>query len=163
MKTRGFTLIEVLVALLVLGIGLLGVAGLQSATLGLNHGSYMRSQATVLAQDVVDRMRANQRGTENGSYDQGTATQNNGCTQVTGCTVAEMAQHDLFEWQALLASELPQGEGVVCIDSTPEDGDGAGGTDNDCDGAGDVRVVKIWWYSKDEEEKHRFVTEVRPQ
>lgn len=162
-RTRGFTLIEVLVALLVLGIGLLGVAGLQSATMGLNHGSYLRSQATVLAQDIVDRMRSNPRATANGNYDQGTASQNNGCTDVAGCTTTDMAGHDLYQWQAAVADQLPNGEGVVCIDSTPNDGDGAGSTDNDCDGTGDVRVVKLWWYSKEEDETHRFVTEVRPQ
>jgi len=161
--TRGFTLIEVLVALLVLGIGLLGVAGLQSATLGLNHGSYLRSQATVLAQDVADRMRANPRGTANGDYDQGAATASAGCTNATGCTTTEMAQNDLFEWEDAVASELPDGEGIVCIDSTPEDGTGPGAADNACDGNGEVRVIKVWWYSKDDQDTRRFVTEVRPQ
>lgn len=161
-NTRGFTLVEVLVALLVLGVGLLGVAGLQSATLGLNHGSYLRSQATVLAQDMVDRMRANPRATANGDYDQGTAAVTASCTDAAGCTTIEMAQNDLSEWEAALATELPDGEGVVCIDSTPQDGDGPAAADNACDGVGDVRVIKIWWYSKDDDVTTRFVTEVRP-
>lgn len=156
---RGFTLIEVLVALLVLGIGLLGVAGLQSATLGMNHASYLRSQATVLAQDITDRMRANPRGTGNGAYFQGTATETSSCTTTTGCTTLEMAQHDLWEWQNLLAARLPSGEGVVCLDSTPDDGSGSGAPA--CDGAGTNPKVKIWWFSKDDEATQRFVTEVR--
>lgn len=162
-NTRGFTLVEVLVALLVLGVGLLGVAGLQSATLGLNHGSYLRSQATVLAQDMVDRMRANPRATANGDYDEaGAGASTATCEQAAGCTTQQMAAHDIAEWQAALGNELPDGEGVVCIDSTPRDGDGPAAVDNACDGAGDVRVIKIWWYSKDEDVTTRFVTEVRP-
>lgn len=156
---RGFTLIEVLVALLVLGIGLLGVAGLQSATLGMNHASYLRSQATVLALDITDRMRANPRATGNGAYFQGTATETSSCTTTTGCTTLEMAQHDLWEWENLLATRLPNGEGVVCLDSTPDDGDNAGSPD--CDGGGSNPKIKIWWFSKDDDATQRFVTEVR--
>src|SRR5262249_56408603 len=58
-RARGFTLIEALVALLVLSIGLLGVAALQLTSLRSNPSSSFRSQATLLAYDVVDRMRAN--------------------------------------------------------------------------------------------------------
>jgi type IV pilus assembly protein PilV len=56
---NGFTLIEVLVALLILAIGLLGVAALQFRGLQYNHDAYMRSQANVLAYDIADRMRLN--------------------------------------------------------------------------------------------------------
>ena len=55
----GFTLIESLVALLVLSIGLLGVAAMQLASLQANNGAFQRTQATFLAQDIADRMRAN--------------------------------------------------------------------------------------------------------
>lgn len=162
--TRGFTLVEVLVALLVLGIGLLGVAGLQSATLGLNHGSYLRSQATILSQDIVDRMRANPSATSDGTYDQGTASTHANCEMAGGCSVQEMAEHDLEEWNTAVADELPNGQGIVCIDGTPDDGDGPAVADNECDGAaGANRVIKIWWYSKDEDDTQRFVTEVRPR
>ena len=58
-RSRGFTLVEVLVALVVLSIGLLGVAALQLTSLRSNHSSAMRSQATFLAYDIIDRMRAN--------------------------------------------------------------------------------------------------------
>lgn len=156
----GFTLVEVLVALLVLGIGLLGVAGLQSATLGMNHASYLRSQATVLAEDITDRMRSNPRGTGNNAYDQGTASSHPGCSDTTGCTTTEMAENDLFEWQNALTTQLPDGEGVVCFDSTPDDGTGAGSPA--CDGGGSNRKIKIWWYSREDQQTHSFVTEVRP-
>jgi type IV pilus assembly protein PilV len=55
----GFTLVEVLVAVLVLAVGLLGLAGLQLASMKSNHSAYRRSQATIAAYDLLDRMRAN--------------------------------------------------------------------------------------------------------
>ena len=66
---RGATLIEVLVAVVVLSIGLLGLAGLQVTSLQSNHSAYMRSQASLLAYDLADRMRAARSATEGGAYD----------------------------------------------------------------------------------------------
>lgn len=59
MHMKGFTLVEVLVALLILSIGLLGLAGLQAGGLRSNHSAYLRSQAVMLAHDMADRMRSN--------------------------------------------------------------------------------------------------------
>lgn len=66
---RGMTLIEVLVALLVLAIGLLGVAALQAIGLKTGRSAYERSQATMLAYDLADRMRARRADALNGDYD----------------------------------------------------------------------------------------------
>ncbi len=55
---RGAGLIEVLVAVVVLGVGLLGAAGMQLAGLQGGHSAYQRSQATWLANDLIDRLRA---------------------------------------------------------------------------------------------------------
>lgn len=74
---RGATLIEVLVAMLVLSIGLLGLAGMQMTALKSNQSAYYRSQATVLAYDIIDRMRANRADALNGVYD--IALQNQAC------------------------------------------------------------------------------------
>lgn len=56
-KTSGFTLIEVLVTLVVLSVGLLGLAGLQLVGMRGNHSAYLRTRATLAAADLVDRMR----------------------------------------------------------------------------------------------------------
>ncbi len=99
----GFTLIEALVALLVLSIGLLGVAAMQLASLQANNGAFQRTQATFLAQDIADRMRANRGAAiaEQYDFDLGDAT------PVAPATVAEQ---DIVAWKARLVATLPQGE-----------------------------------------------------
>jgi type IV pilus assembly protein PilV len=59
MKQSGFSLLEVLIAVLVLGIGLLGFAALQISSISTGEEGYFRSQALIIAQDLADRMRAN--------------------------------------------------------------------------------------------------------
>lgn len=59
---QGTSLLEVLISVIVLALGLLGFAGLQSVSMKNNHNAYMRSQATVLAADGIDRLRANKVG-----------------------------------------------------------------------------------------------------
>jgi len=113
-KMTGFTLFEVLIAVLVLSIGLLGLASLQVEGLKNNNSAYMRSQASILAYDLADRIRAN----PGPNYATTTAAAVSGCTTVTGCNTDEMAANDLFEWQAAIASALPSGSGTVTRDSS---------------------------------------------
>jgi type IV pilus assembly protein PilV len=136
----GFTLIEVLIAVVILAGGLLGLAGLQVATLKNNQSAYLRSQATQLAYDMSDRMRSNRLGTANGNYNNQSATSNN--CETSSCTPAQMAGYDLAQWNAALAAQLPSGSGVVCIDSTPNDGTVAS---NACFNNGNSYAIKIWW------------------
>jgi len=65
-RARGFTLIEALVALIVLSIGLLGIAGMQISGLRANQSAASRTQASYLADDIADRMRANYTAARNG-------------------------------------------------------------------------------------------------
>lgn len=139
----GFTLIEVMISVLILSIGLLGLAGLQASALQTNQSAFTRSQATAFAYDLADRMRANIPGVVAGNYNPANAGLTNTCTTTGGCSVQEMAEHDLAEWNALIATYLPMGEGTVCIDSTPEDGTGVAAAA--CDGSGTQYAVKIWW------------------
>ena len=139
----GFTLIEVMIAVLVLSIGLLGLAGLQVTALQNNQSSFTRSQATALAYDLADRMRANVPGVMAGFYDPAAPAINAGCLNPGGCSVQAMARHDLAEWNAAIASNLPMGTGTACVDSTP--GDGASEAAPECDGVGTQYTVKIWW------------------
>lgn len=139
-KVSGFTLIEILIAMVVLGIGLLGLAGLQATGLRNSHSAYHRSQATQLAYDMADRMRANPVGFAAGAYNDGAATNDN--CQANACTPAQMAGYDIDQWDAELAAQLPGGSGVVCIDSTSDDGTAAAPA---CDGNGNTYAIKIWW------------------
>ncbi len=70
---RGATLLEVLISIVIISLGLLSVAALQSMSLKSNNGSYLRSQATILAVDLADRIRAAPDAAENGVYDNGSA------------------------------------------------------------------------------------------
>ncbi len=105
-REQGFTLIEVLIATLVLTVGLLGIAAMQMVSFQTNQSAYMRSQATFLAQDILDRIRANQRGYRNTTiYDAidtdnaGTIPASPGCkTGDAGCTPAQMGLEDTREW-----------------------------------------------------------------
>ncbi len=154
----GFTLIEVLVALVVLSIGLLGVAGLQAKSQQFSRSAYLNTQATVLAHDMFERMRANPQGLLNSNkyYDHPVATKKTNCFTLTGCSVEAMAKNDMYEWAQDAARKLPGGKVVVCIDSTADDGEPAAPA---CDGNGKFYAVKVWWQNL-KAETHRVVTTV---
>ncbi len=160
--TGGFTLIEVLVAVLVLAIGLLGIAGLQAAGLQMNNSAYLRSQAAVLTQDLADRVRANTEGYQTGAYDIGdpsSVSQTSSCFTTAGCSSTQLAQSDVARWRAAVQSLLPGGEGTICQDDSPDDG--ASETSPACSGSGNY-VIKIWWRNDREGgDKYRYETEIR--
>ena len=101
---RGTTLVEVLVALVVLSVGLLGIAALQMTSLRNNRGAHLRSQAQVLAYDIADRMRANRNVALANAY-----------VVALGVTPAggTLNALDLQEWKATLAQALPSGDGEI--------------------------------------------------
>ncbi|MEJ2686696.1 MAG: type IV pilus modification protein PilV [Gammaproteobacteria bacterium] len=122
MSTRyGFTLFEVLIALLILSIGLLGLAALFTSGMKSNHGAYMRTQATLLAYDMADRMRANATGVANGDYDSISATPpgshpqcaTSSSTTASDCTPQQIAIFDHYQWDKELQTLLPHGQGTV--------------------------------------------------
>jgi type IV pilus assembly protein PilV len=119
-KQQGFTLLEVLIALLVLSIGLLGLAALQTTGLRSNEMASMRTTATMLAYDISDRMRANPRGTTDGDYviDSGPVTVSvTDCTS-TDCATDELATFDLSQWKTAIA-RLPGGKGDITQTAGP--------------------------------------------
>jgi|SRR5581483_2616758 type IV pilus assembly protein PilV len=111
----GFTLIETLVTLAVLSIGLLGLAMLQVQGMKFTHESYLRTQATMLAYDIIDRMRANKTGADAGNYgSQATpitaapSTAENCADTSGGCaSTAALANYDLTRWYQLQGATLP--------------------------------------------------------
>lgn len=110
---HGFTLLEVLVALVVLSIGLLGIGKLVMISSRGNDSAYMRSQATVLAYSILDAMRANRDEATTGAYNVGTGTYTGaaGCVTST-CDASTLAVSDLANWKTALLT-LPSGDGTV--------------------------------------------------
>lgn len=125
MKTKhpnhGFSLIEVMVAVLIVTLGLLGIAGTLLTATRSASSSYLQQNAVQYAYDIVDRMRANAASVSaGGPYTAtmtapGTAPSPN-CTTST-CTSAEMAAWDVWEWQSLLNTNLPNGKGSITLAS----------------------------------------------
>ena len=115
---KGFTLLEVLVALLVLSIGLLGLAGLQTLSLRNNQSAFQRSQAVVLAYDALDRVRGNrdQAAAYVTAFDETSANFTTTSCPTAGCTAAQMAVNDLAAWKAEVA-RLPAGAGQIAVDA----------------------------------------------
>lgn len=123
--SRGFTLIEILIALLVLSLGLIGLAMLQATGLRYNNESYMRSQATILAYDIIDRMRANKTAADAGSYclDSQTPTcetkavpTKETCGDTGGCSSnSKLATYDVSQWYEMQKQLLSPGSSPSSI------------------------------------------------
>jgi type IV pilus assembly protein PilV len=133
-NSRGFSLVEVLVSIVVLSIALLGTAGLTAASLKNTNTSYYRSQATVLADDILDRMRANAAVARVGNYnitgDPPTFTASSG-----------MALLDVTEWSATVADTLPGGLGTVSV-------------------ASGIATVEITWGGEDDPQSFTTVSQL---
>ncbi len=124
----GLSLIEVLIALIILAIGLLGTAAMQTLSMESTVNANYRSVALYMANDLIDRIRANPVAHENGHYDSTAgAVLNSACTTSTGCTPAEMAKNDVQEWLNGLSNKLPSGTGTITR------------------GTGDAYVITVSW------------------
>lgn len=156
-QTLGYALLEALVAVIVTSIGFIAAARLQTLGLTFNNSVLHRQKATLLGNQMTDRMRANNPiGSDVQKLYDKVAPGSTDCL-ASGCTPALLAQADAAEWAADVAAQLPDGTGVVCIDSTPDDGEAGAAA---CDGVGRLLAVKVWW--SDALGSSRFVTVARP-
>lgn len=105
-RQTGFSMVEILVTLVVLSLGLLGVLGLQVTGLQRNDGAYLRTQASLYAYDIADRMRANRDNALAGTY--------NLLMTDTAPTGSGIANLDRSEWFTDLSS-LPGGDGSINV------------------------------------------------
>jgi type IV pilus assembly protein PilV len=148
-KQHGFTLLEVLVTLVIFAFGMLGVAGLQMASLSNMDSAQNRSVASLKASEMADRIRVNPAATYDGvgGADNKCRTAHyanrNGAAE--NCTKEQMAADDVWDWKQELEARLPGGTGTVCIDSTPDDGQPAATA---CDNVGTALAIKVWWNEK---------------
>jgi type IV pilus assembly protein PilV len=147
-QQSGFSLIEVLVATVIMSIGILGIAGLQVVSLQQNRSSLLRSEALQFGNDIVDRMRANPDEVYAPvEYTDAPISGAKNCKEVS-CSAAEMSDYDIALWKCMISptdsagatyticagllaafrtvSSLPGGEGEIQI-------------------AGDVQTVRVRW------------------
>lgn len=135
-QQKGFTLLEAMVALVIFSIGLIGIAGLQTQSLTFNQSSYVRSQATYLVYDMLDRMRANREAAENGNYDLSLGTTAPSATCVgtsSSCSTAGIAQADIYEWLQNVKATLPSGDGSIQRTTS---------------GGGQIVTINVQWLDK---------------
>lgn len=105
----GVSMIEVLVSIIILSIGLLGLAGLQTASLTQNHSANFRSTATVMAYSILDSMRANRIEAGAGSY--------NHALEDSAPASGTLSGQDVGNWLNELALRLPEGSGSINVDA----------------------------------------------
>lgn len=157
----GFTLIEVLVSIVILSFGLLGIAGMQAASLKISRDSQHQATGVLLAREYAELMRNNIRIAE---LTTGTATSGNryliahNATKPTAaskdcrtnkCTSSDIAQWDRDDWLMRVHEALPDAKVEVCFDNRPfqTSGNDAGlpkGWGN-CDNTGNTVMIKIGW------------------
>lgn len=115
-RPRGFTILEVLIALLVFSLGLLGMAGLLVISVKTNHSAYLRTQASFLAQSMGDRMRANVPNVWTGDYDgtySGTTGDTDPCPSGTACTRDQIVTRDKAQFETQLGDQLPNAQAII--------------------------------------------------
>jgi type IV pilus assembly protein PilV len=115
----GSSMIEVLVTMIIVAVGLLGHAGLIGVSLKSNNSAYLRSQATLLSYDIIERIRMNKALAKAGSFNITI-----GGTVPVG-TAIQLTE--LNDWRANIAQSLPSGDGSVSVD-----------------GSGNVTIVIRW-------------------
>lgn len=111
-RQGGASLIEVLVALVIFAFGSLGLVGLQVRALALGQSSMFRSQATVLTDDVLDRMRADRADAKAGRWDTALGTAS---SAIAG---TEIYKTDLKDWKQQVESLLPSGQASIAVTAT---------------------------------------------
>ncbi len=130
-KNGGAGLIEVLIALLVIGIGILGLVGLQASAKRTGLEAIQRSTAVYLAQDIIERMRNNRDELYNGSYTvlnigDGSLADPDDCLEADPCTTAQIAAHDLWDWEQRIDGATEGGRGGLVDPRACINFDGAG-------------------------------------
>lgn len=143
-KQKGVSLIEALVALVVLSIGLLGVAFLVIRGLVSTNTADGHTLASLLANDMVERMHANPVGIADGNYNELTDVPS-GTMCSLSCTPAQLAQLDMKQWRDRLSLTLPAGSGTVSGNGT-----------------GSIFTVTVQWFERVENQTKSFTVQVMP-
>lgn len=163
-KSKGFSLFEVLVSILVLALGVIGAAGMQLTALRTSQQSAIQTTALELATELADKMRANDRAMKASDesnlflgidYTTSTAptVPSRFCyDRSASCDAGQLAAFDIYEWEKRLKEGLPDGRAVICRDAKPWDST-AHAYKWECDGGvasvgSAPLVIKIGWQGK---------------
>lgn len=111
LRQGGFSLLEVLISTIILSVGLLGIAALQSNAIRYNHSAQLRSIAIAQASNMLDRIQANSTGLDAGSYDAVSGI--GSMPSCTTCSSSQIAQRDIYQWNTLNQQLLPSGQGTI--------------------------------------------------
>lgn len=107
-RVDGFSLVEVLIALIIMSVGMLGIAGLYVHSMQAGRTSLFRHHAVTLAGDVADRIRANPRA---GAAYEGAGSEDDKCiADAVDCTPEEIAAYDIHLWEEQADDTLPEGD-----------------------------------------------------
>jgi len=113
-KSNGFSLLEVMASVVVLAVGMLGMASVLISGLRMSQDGYLKSIATNHAYVIMDAMRSNPVALSAGNYNYGLVLPTSlGCS--TTCTAATLAQNDAYNWSQSLATNLPSGTGAISL------------------------------------------------
>jgi type IV pilus assembly protein PilV len=152
-RAIGFSLIEVMLAILVIGVAGLGAAALSLSGLRESHTSNHRAIAVELASDLLERLKTNPKVLTSDYLPAGlvastpkAGTPNAACYDPElGCDPASRAQNDLYEWASAVNDRLPGGTAVFCHSAKPAEGTpDAPGCDADLSSFSPL-VIKFWW------------------
>jgi len=161
-QQRGFSLLEVLIAFIILSLGLLGAVGMQAAAMQSNKETRNQTVATSLARELADKMRGNHAiAIKTAAADNPylmSATLNNpstlpftapaeNCFSTACSSPVAVATWDMADWQNRLQNALPDPRFVICFDTKPFDADGK--TQWACSNDGDISVLKLAWTNND--------------
>jgi len=114
-RQTGFSLVEVLITLVIMSVGMLGIAGLYVQSMQAGRTSLFRHHAVTLAGDVADRIRANP--TAAAAYTAPAGADNNCVLGGVNCNPAQMAANDILLWRAQAASTLPGGDVTIIFNN----------------------------------------------
>ena len=124
-KQRGFSLLEALVAFLILSIGMLGIASLQLISLKAGSTATFRTVAVIKVEEILERIRINKTAVDSYAVTDTDMGVNHKCNDSSGaivsCTSAQIVEQDIFVWKESLRNSLANGTSVVV--GTPEDVD----------------------------------------